>query len=135
MNTHIIPHIPEKGSYGNCMQLVTAWMLGLPFEEVPHFLLEGDIVKGEKEYIDFLNSKGYKAYTTVYKCSLQELLAVQAHYNPGVKYILIGTSGKYSNTDHKVGCIADSIVFDPSGSGLAAPSSSGHYWVEVFVLN
>jgi hypothetical protein len=36
-----IPHIPETGQYGNCMQAALASLLNRPLAEVPHFHHDG----------------------------------------------------------------------------------------------
>ena len=67
-------------------------------------------------------------------CPLEEVLRLQALLNPGVSYLLAGTSPR-GVTHQGIAC-NDQIIHDPApfGGGLTGPAAEdGYYWVNVLV--
>lgn len=133
----LIDHDPENGKYGDCGRTAIACLLDMKPENVPHFWGNNSDkigVMGHKACNNWLSKHGYAIFCIPYKdTSLQQLLDTQAHFNPGIYYMVIGTSKLGCN--HVVICKGNEIVHDPSkvNSGIVGPCSDGTYWIELLV--
>ena len=64
---------------------------------------------------------------------MPELLQFMAVNNPGLYYLLSGTSRTGCN--HTVVALDDQIVWDPSlsDSGIIGPCDDGYYWIKLYI--
>lgn len=127
-------HDPPR-VFGDCHRAALASILELPCEAVPHFyeLIDGEkpdpatVSQRERSY---LASQGLVGITTCFSegIELQAVLDGIAYYNPGVYWILGGTSR--NGTGHSVVACDGAIVHDPAldESGIVGPMDNGHYW-------
>jgi len=127
-------HDPENGVYGDCHRTAYACLLGLPASEVPHFADRGDaeFTRREKEW---LAENGFDIIAIPYPggTKLDDILSSLETVNPGIPYILGGTSK--NGCGHSVVCHCGRIVCDPSldDSGIIGPMSDGYWWVTYLV--
>lgn len=129
-------HEPEKGVYGDCSRTLIANMLGIPRDDVPHFLHDDcDNKEYRKRLDEYLAKQDLYTYTIAYpgELSKEEVMNTQMHLNPGAVYILIGTSATGCN--HNVMCKDNFILHDPSqtNSGIVGPCEDGYFYVELLV--
>jgi hypothetical protein len=126
-------HNPPE-TYGDGARTCIACLLDVAPEEVPNFseLHWEDKPGWDKAESEYLGSKGYARAQFGYSCGLEEMLAYMKSVNPGVYYILLGTSR--NGTPHDVICLDDKIVWDPSqdDSGIVGPVE-GSYFVTILV--
>lgn len=130
-------HDPEGKTWGDCHRACIATVLSLPLAAVPHFA-DGwptgeEFKRREREY---LASLGLVPIDAIYQppadCNHGLILHVVGTMNPGVPYILGGTSR--NRVDHSVVCLDDRIAHDPSPDqpGIVGPCADGWYWVTFF---
>lgn len=127
---HDPPH-----AWGDCHRACVASILELPCEAVPNFCAPpaGDQWQEgrwrEREYA-WMRSQGLVPIVTAYapEAELDALLDNSVYYNPGIYWILGGTSR--NGTGHSVVAFDGRIVHDPSldDSGIVGPMEGGHYW-------
>lgn len=136
-------HDPENGVYGDCHRTAIACLLDFPVEEVPHWFegIPADTPEDErcemalKLEVEWLASHGLRLINIAYpgELSLEEVLQCQQYQNPGIRYLLGGTS--VNRCGHTVICLGKSIVHDPSldaegdGHTIAGPMDDGLWWV------
>ena len=125
-----IKHDHENGKYGDCFRACIASILELPYDEVPHFVMEEDwLAKTSK----WMHDRGYTFVTIPYDgdVPLRDVLLAQSIQNPGMYYMLGGSSPL---VNHTVVCLNDRIVHDPAGrpegEQIVGPTTDGYYWVE-----
>lgn len=131
-----IKHDPENGFYGDCHRAALASILGLEYEEIPHFMDNLGPDDGEafnKNQYDFL--KSLKLVPIIFPIifpednSLELVLAQLEIWNPNIPYLLGGESA--SNCGHSVVCHRERIIWDPSPNrvGIIGPMKDGFYWI------
>lgn len=126
-------HDPTNGVWGDCHRAAIASVMGLPLETVPHF---GDGGPSDEEFMEreriWLLKQGLVRIMVWFACELPDVFAYQAKYNPGIYYLLGGTSR--TGVDHTVVCLDGEIVHDPSQneSGIVGKMSCGFYGVTHF---
>jgi hypothetical protein len=124
-------HDPANGVYGDCHRTAIACLLDLEPDQVPHFgedFSDSEAFHHREEA--WLTSQDWCAVSTAYKASLADVLHVQAALNPGIYYLLGGTSR--TGCGHTVIGCGGEIVWDPSldDAGIVGPfESDGLYWV------
>lgn len=136
-----VRHDPDGKVWGDCHRAAVATVLDLPLLAVPHFSdgwPSGDEFKRRER--KFLASHGLVPIDLVYtppaECGHELILRVVGDMNPGVPYILGGTSRH--RVDHSVVCLDDRIVHDPSrdedgtAAGIVGPCADGWYWITFF---
>lgn len=125
-------HKPEEGIYGDCHRTCIAMLMSLDRDEVPHFA-HGDPPDWRARETEFLAEHGFGNFVIGFSCTLDELFNYMRHVNPGVFYILSGSSK--NGTGHSVVAINDSIIADPSldDSGIVGPMEDGLYWIQTLV--
>ncbi len=112
-------------TYGDCHRACLASLLEM---DVPHFFEDGyDPDTAVQVVRDWLKSRGLYDISFFFNWPLPELLLMAKHLNPGLHYMLTGTSGK--TVPHSVICLDDKIVHDPTGTGIVGPCKSGYYWL------
>lgn len=131
------PHKPEQGQYGDCQRTVFACLLDLDSpHDVPHF---GSDFPPNGVFWDranaWLGQQGYKLVSFAYDGNVhrRDVLRCMGMQNPGVYYILAGTS--FTGFDHVIICLGDSEYHDPSprNVNVISPGSDGLWRVEVLV--
>jgi hypothetical protein len=127
-------HNPSAGVYGDCHRTAIACMLDLDAEQVPHFGEGGpEAVEFHARVGDFLKGMDLRAVNVIFACSLAEVLEHQKAMNPGVLYLLGGTSR--NGTGHTVVGCGGEIVCDPSidDSGIVGPMDDGFIWITYLI--
>jgi hypothetical protein len=127
-------HDPANGVYGDCHRSATASVLDLPLEDVPHFNHDGpDNETFHQRWLAFLADRKLVPINIAFNgdAKLDELLDTVKNLNPGIYYLLGGTSR--TGVGHTVVCLDGEIVHDPSldDSGIVGPLD-GHWWVTFF---
>jgi hypothetical protein len=127
-------HDPENGVYGDCHKAALASILGLFWEEVPHFMHELGPKEGEefnRRQDDFLRKRGLTPiiFAVGPDVDLSRTLEICQTWNPGTYFLLGGESA--SGCGHTVVCVDGEIVHDPSPkkAGIVGPMDDGLYWV------
>jgi hypothetical protein len=118
-------HNPETGTYGDCLSAAIGSLLEC--DDVPHFNFDGCTDQDEvrRRINDYLNAHHALAvYCTGWNGSikLSELMAMHAHNNPGMNYLLSGAL--VSGEPHMVVCRDAQVIHDPSPwptGGIVAP--------------
>lgn len=131
-----VKHDPENGTYGDCLRACVATMLDLGSSDVPHFYHDGcDAETGMTRVREWLATRGYAPFYTAYDgaATREEVLKYMARQNPGVTYLLYGSTGQ---GDHVVVCRNDRFVHNPSwgNSPLIGPLSHGTWVVMVITI-
>lgn len=123
-------HRPEEESVGDCSRTAIACLLDLEPAAVPHWGMDRDWLAQRES---FLAARGLAIVSVPYQCTLDELFALMRVANPGMLFILIGTSR--TGVNHNVIASDKGIVWDPSlsDSGIIGPASDGYYWAEWLV--
>ena len=128
-------HNPGEGVFGDCWRTCIACLLNLQPEAVPHFMPEHweDSGTATRKMQEFLRSMGYVLIDYAIDGKLEDVLISTGAINPGVYYMLGGTSR--NDVGHSVICCDDGIEWDPSldDSGIVGPMSDGYYWVSFLV--
>lgn len=133
--TQLYRHDPPR-TWGDCERACIASILELPCEAVPNFCEPGpgedfDSVRWRERERAWLATRGLCPILLCYHESMEldMVLDGTAHYQPGLYFILSGTSRNHVN--HAVIACDGAIVHDPSidHSGIIAPCEpGGHYW-------
>lgn len=129
-------HRPEEGEYGDCHRTCLANLMGVDRDSVPNFGEHyGDSEKFFEAERQWLLSQGLATVQVGYdgSLSLQQVLDTMGALNPGIYYLLGGTSA--SGVGHSVIGLGNRIVFDPSlnDSGIVGPMEDGRYWIQFLV--
>jgi len=130
-------HQPDIGIYGDCMRTVYACLLDKESPaDVPHFRSDnppGGVLWDRVNA--WLGQQGYKDFTVAFPgdTPLHEVLRCMGITNPGIWYMLAGTSR--NKVGHVVICLGDAIAWDTSldDSGIVAPCEDGFWRIEVLV--
>lgn len=82
---------------------------------------------------EWLAFRGWQIFTVVFTDTVENVMDTMAQQNPGVRYMLCGTS--LTGVNHVVICRDDQIEHDPSkkDSGIIGPCDQGYVWVELLV--
>lgn len=130
-------HRPEEGIYGDCHRTGIAMILGLPRDEVPHFLHDdpgADIFR--ERVAAWLAERGKFGLFMIFDggTKLDDVLRSVDHLNPGVPFILGGESR--TGVNHSVVCQDGRIVADPSltDAGIVAPTQPDRHWWVTFIV-
>lgn len=125
-------HDPENSVWGDCHRTCLAMLLDMDAREVPH-IAHGDPRDWRVRESEFLAEQGLGIFTVGFQCNLEAVLHYMLHANPGIFYILGGTSK--NGTGHSVIGFNDAIVADPSidDSGIVGPMEDGCYWISILV--
>ena len=127
-------HDPAAGVWGDCERTAIACLLNMDRDSVPHF---ADNFKTHEEVIHkertWLLEHGLAPFACPFRCELSELQDFMALNNPGLYYLLSGTSRTGCN--HTVVALDDRIVWDPSltDAGIVGPCDDGYYWIKLYV--
>ena len=128
-------HDPENGVYGDCGRTVIACLLNtVSPANVPHFWDgQGSAREQNEKAADWLESRGLRIVKWALTGTIDEVFGVMKYHNPGLTYVLLGTSPR--DVGHVVICCDDAIIHDPSreGGGLVGPAPDGLWWIEVLV--
>lgn len=129
-----IKHDPANEQWGDCFRTALACILDLEIEDVPHFMHgnpDSEIVWTQVN--KWLNERGLHMMTLPFSGSLSDVLTTMGKLNPGVRYLLAGTS--VNGFNHQVIAQGDKIIHDPNRSyvGLTGPGSDGLFWIDVLV--
>lgn len=123
-------HDPEAGIFGDCHRTAIACLLDLEPEQVPHFGQENPAAQEFGRAVGrFLATRNLADVHIAFKASLPDVLQTMEALNPGMYYLLGGTS-KTGCGHTVIGC-GERIVHDTSlnDSGIIGPMDDGHYWV------
>jgi len=115
-------HDPDNGQYGDCWRTCIACLMDIEPEEVPHFLEDGtEFAEGMANANRWLNARGLFYVTFAFYGELNSLFHCMKAWNPGVYYMLLGTSPR--GTSHVVIGYEDTIAHDPhpEGGGIVEP--------------
>lgn len=130
----LFSHRPAEGQYGDCHRTCIACLLDVLPAEVPHPYLNGSVSAEEaNEVLDFwlYERFGLRQVHMVYggKAVLGEMLKVISGLNPGLHFIVSGTSRTGCN--HFVIACDGEIIHDPStsDSGIVGPCDDGLWWI------
>jgi hypothetical protein len=132
-------HAPDAGIYGDCHRAALASLLDLPYGMVPHFmdgLSREEAYKFQDAERVFLQSIGlYPICLNLTSGSFEDCMRYLQHNNPGVPYLLGGTSR--NGTNHTVICCDGKLIHDPSpvDSGIIGPCDDGYFWVTYIAVN
>lgn len=133
-------HDPDNSIYGDCHRAALASLLELPIDDVPHFCDEAQFPPDQYPLSStqrlWLLTRGLVSVDIAYpgETSLDDVLETINNLNPGVLFILGGTS--VNGTGHSVVAGNGRVVHDP---GIGAPSnehgsiigpmSDGNWWL------
>lgn len=129
LNRHEPPH-----AWGDCARACIASLLEVPCDFVPNFCEPGpgEVYSAERtQSLErmWLLKYGIAPVKICYSSALPTVLATIGYYNPGLHWILTGTSR--NKCHHDVIACDGQIVHDPSldQSGIIGPCEDGFYWV------
>lgn len=130
----IFRHKPPV-AWGDCHRSAIACVLNMRPQDVPHFFDKGASSKDGFEHVRvWLQRRGLVEITVAFNGSdsLENVLAAIKVNNPGLVYLLGGTSRTCVN--HTVVCCDDKIVCDPSltDAGIIGPMDDGNWWLTFF---
>ena len=130
----ITKHDPAAGTYGDCLRACVATVLGLPAEQVLHFIHDDcGAEECNRRLVDYLAFYGLAPFWVHFDgdTPLVDLLSLQGLQNPQSVYLLFGRTE--SETDHVVVCRGGEIAHDPAWyrSRMIGPGSHGHWSVVV----
>lgn len=127
-------HRPEEGIWGDCHRTCVAMILDLDKEQVPNWAeASGDDGALFRQLSDaWMRAYGYATVHVGFDCTWEVLGDFMLKVNPGVYYILGGTSR--TGVNHSVVAANNTIVADPSlnDSGIVGPCDDGLYWITTF---
>ena len=129
-------HKPPE-SYGDCFRTAIGCLLDMPPEKVPHFYdgidKNDDATEANRAIKYWLWQQDYVMVTFAYECSLSEVLNFMQVSNPGIFYLITGTS--VTGNNHVCVGLGDDIVWDPAPENgkLVGPNSNGQIIIEVLV--
>lgn len=141
-------HRPDLGEYGDCLRTCIACLLDLSPEDVPHLHTPDDVeaatvldrwlASGGRERLEHRPAMSPERFAPLQLVRVpfggdQPMQAVLDNFgglNPGLRYMLVGTSR--NGVAHVVICRDDAVVWDTSldDSGIVGPIG-GLYWVLV----
>lgn len=132
-------HDPANGVYGDCHRTAIACILHMDKELIPNFGEHyDDHAAFKKAEEDFLRSVGLATVEIPFSASMDEVLMVMGHLNPGVYYLFSGKSKRGFN--HTTVGLGNKIVWDPAHGEehsiigpCDSPEGQGYYWVTVLV--
>lgn len=126
----MIRHDPPR-SWGDCHRQCIAFMLGLRWQDVPHFYDNGTKPEDAHAHIQFwLARRGLIQLHVPFSSdgsTKRDVMMAVAFQNPGVQFILGGESR--TGCGHSVVAHDGMIVFDSHASGIVGPMEDGFYWV------
>lgn len=129
-----VKHKPPH-TYGDCLRAAVASLLDV--EEtlsVPHFFEDGcDGRTGMERLREWLKTQGLAPFYVFFsEDRLEDVLFFMETVNPGVRYILTGST---ENEDHSVIYAGDDLIHDPAwcAARLVGPASNG-YWTALTVV-
>lgn len=126
-------HRPDEGVFGDCQRTAIACLLDLDPSQVPHH--HRHLPDGEQRRLldEWLAPRGLKVVFMAFRCEPAEMLAVMKVANPGLFYMLSGTSR--TGVNHVVIAQDDRVVHDPSldDSGIIGPCDDGCTYIEFLV--
>jgi hypothetical protein len=131
-------HDPDNGVFGDCYRTCLAMLLGLPRDDVPHYVttMDPDAWKEtvQPKYDSWLSDRGLIEVAIAYACDLDTLLSLYELMNPKAHYMLTGKSGTGCN--HVVVCRGGEIVCDPAqnDSGIVDKTDDGFLWVSFLAV-
>ena len=132
-HTQAFLHNPAAGVRGDCYRTAVACLLDVPRDDVPH-VNEDDQVAARSVLNGYLARHGLLIMEMPLQAgTLNEIRDFMAAANPGVEYLLSGTSPR--GTDHMVVVPALEPVWDPhpTHSGLTGPCADGFWWIGALV--
>lgn len=126
-------HKPDEGIYGDCARTALGCLLDLPPKEVPHqhaYLADGE---QRRLFDEWLKPRGLAIAFFAFNCEPADIMAAMKVSNPGMYYMLSGTSRTGCN--HVVICLDDHIVHDPSltDAGIVGACDDGCTYIEFLV--
>lgn len=128
-------HDPENGVYGDCSRTVTACLLGIPRDMVPHVHKEESTQEFFAREDAYLASKGLWRMCIAFEGAMPiaDVLHHGKTFSRGHEYALVGKSR--NGTNHIVICEQDYIAWDTAidDSGIVGPSDDGYWWLEFIV--
>jgi hypothetical protein len=130
----LIRHNPPE-AIGDCWRTCVACLLDKRPEEVPHFVETcwDDAPEADRRLRAYLATQGLGMVQLAFGGKLEDIQPWMKQMNPGVHYMLGGTSR--IGVGHQVVCFEDAIVWDPSptDNGIVGPMSDGYFWLSFFV--
>lgn len=135
-HTARIKHDPPN-SYGDCFRTSLACLLDCDKpEDVPHFFDDNpQIDKVWNDVCAWLNERKLASFFIHYpgECSIDEIGTSMKHSNPGLAYIVFGSTA--ANTDHCAIYRDDAQIHNVAwfGGSLVGPASNGFWTVYVVV--
>lgn len=128
----LIRHDPDNGHWGDCARAAIAGLLQRPLVEVPHFNLHNMAGRSQSDaFRAWLKPYNLTLFETAFEPDLEGLFQLMDSLNPGLLYILSGTSPRGRN--HAVLARGDNFVFDPHPDGgfLVGPSDDGYFHIQI----
>jgi hypothetical protein len=131
-------HDPANGIYGDCHRAAIASLLELPLDDVPHFCdAESELPGADPLQVrerNWLAGRDLTNINVIYpgETSLGDVLATVEAVNPGVMFILGGTST--TGCGHSVVAGCGRILHDPSltktgDHSIVGPMKDGYWWL------
>ena len=139
----IVPHIPERGLYGDCYRTALGCLLDLPPERVPHFL-DGDADDWIYQRDAWLAGRGLGLITIVLSPPAEPdfygqvgpdaILTLMEEINTGMHYMLCGNT--IDGVGHTVVCCGGKVVHNPAPNScpIVAPMSGTDYYELQFLV-
>lgn len=131
-------HDPENGVWGECFRsCIAALLRPVTLEDVPHIFDNGRDAAAAYGLLDsWLAERGLAYFQLPVMCEhpADVLEFVGRYYYTGQHWILGGKSAR--GIGHMVVCEGASIVFDPSGAGIASPidEETSSYFIGIIAL-
>ena len=133
-------HDPTNGIYGDCHRAAIASLLEIPIEDVPHFC-DADSYLPDAEKLSvrerrWLSGRGLTSINVVYpgETSLDDVLSTVDAVNPGIMFILGGTS--VNGCGHSVVAGCGRVLHDPGfgepkdkHGSIIGPMEDGYWWL------
>lgn len=133
-------HRPEEGIYGDCHRAALASLLNMSLDDVPHFCDADSFLPGAESLSirekRWLAKHGLTNINILYpgETSLDDVLSTMNAVNPGVAFILGGTS--VSGCGHSVVAGNGRVLHDPSPlapttdhGSIVGPMKDGFWWL------
>ena len=139
----IVPHIPERGLYGDCYRTALGCLLDLPPERVPHFL-NGDADDWVHQRDAWLAGRGLGLITILLsppaepdldgQVGLDAILALMEGINTGMHYLLCGDT--IDGVGHTVVCCGGKVAHNPNANAcpIVAPMGGTDYYELQFLV-
>lgn len=139
-NKQMFKHRPQDGIPGDCHRACLTSMLDLEIGDIPNVPMELALngTAFHQFYDDELHKLGYAAVTFAYEGDLSGVQNIMQVLNPGVRYILGGSSAR--GIGHSVVGCGNKVLWDPSTECKPAEEPivgplDGYYWVSFLVPN